>query len=56
MFLINKFVNFLDHFADYYKLRGGVYFVESLPTTPSGKLLRREVKEIAIELYNARAH
>lgn len=42
---------FLEHFADHYKLRGGVYFVDSLPTTLSGKVLRRKVKETAIELY-----
>lgn len=43
----------LDHFADHYKLRGGVYFVDSLPTTPSGKVLRRLVKETAIALSKA---
>ncbi|XP_055296968.1 probable 4-coumarate--CoA ligase 3 [Sitodiplosis mosellana] len=41
-----------NHFADYKRLRGGVYFVESLSLTPSGKVLRRCVKEIAIKLYN----
>lgn len=45
---------YLDHFADYCKLRGGVYFVDELPLTPSGKMLRRKVKEIAIQQYNAR--
>lgn len=44
----------LDHFADHYKLRGGVYFVDSLPTTASGKLLRRKVKETAIALHQQR--
>lgn len=47
----NLFI-YLDHFADYKRLRGGVYFVESLPLTPSGKVIRRYVKEIAIKLYN----
>lgn len=37
--------------ADCKKLRGGVYFVDSLPTTPSGKVLRREVKKLAVNLY-----
>lgn len=41
----------LGHFADFQKLRGGVYFVDSLPLTPSGKILRREVKRIAIEMH-----
>lgn len=40
-----------DNYADAKKLRGGVYFVESLPMTPSGKIKRREVKKIATELY-----
>lgn len=44
----------LDHFSDHYKLRGGVYFVNSLPFTPSGKLLRKKVKQMAIELFNTR--
>lgn len=39
-----------NHFADYYKLRGGVYFVDALPMTPSGKMLGRKVREIALEL------
>lgn len=40
-------------FADSRKLRGGVYFVDSLPLTPSGKFIRREVKNIATKLYEA---
>lgn len=45
----------LDHFSDHYKLRGGVYFVDALPLTPSGKVLRKAVKEMAIELFNSRS-
>lgn len=48
----NQIIIYLDHFADYKRLRGGVYFVELLPLTPSGKVLRRYVKEIAIKLHN----
>ncbi|KAI2601760.1 phenylacetyl-CoA ligase [Hypoxylon sp. NC1633] len=33
--------------AYYKKLRGGVHFIESLPRTVSGKLLRKELKSIA---------
>lgn len=50
----SHFYFILDHFADHYKLRGGVYFVVSMPTTHSGKLLRREVKAMVIELFNKR--
>ncbi len=35
-----------------HQLRGGVYFVNELPWTASGKLLRRVVLEKAIKLYN----
>lgn len=40
-----------DNLGDYCKLRGGVYFVDSIPKTPTGKLLRRVVKGIASELF-----
>jgi len=43
-----------DKFSDFKQLRGGIYFVESLPTTPSGKILRRKVKEIAMQQYSRR--
>lgn len=33
--------------ADHQQLRGGIYFVESLPMTPSGKILRRIVKRLS---------
>ncbi|XP_063700488.1 probable 4-coumarate--CoA ligase 1 [Culicoides brevitarsis] len=39
---------------DVKKLRGGVYFVENFPTTASGKVLRRAVKELANKLYQER--
>lgn len=38
--------------SDFKQLRGGVYFVDSLPLTPSGKVQRRKVREMAIELFN----
>lgn len=40
-----------NHFSDAKKFRGGIYFVDSLPITPSGKILRREVKRILSKLY-----
>lgn len=43
----------LDNLGDDCKPRGGVYFVDSIPTTASGKPLRRVVKEIATRLYRA---
>lgn len=41
-----------DKLADFKKLRGGVYFVDSLPMTASGKFLKSIVKEMAIKSYN----
>lgn len=38
-----------EKFCDWKKLRGGVHFVDSLPLTPSGKVLRREVKRMLNE-------
>ncbi|XP_059617882.1 uncharacterized protein LOC132262588 [Phlebotomus argentipes] len=37
-------------------LRGGVYFVDSLPLTPSGKVIKGRVKQMALELFRARHH
>ncbi|KAJ7164651.1 phenylacetyl-CoA ligase [Mycena crocata] len=39
-----------DHKISYKHLAGGVVFVESIPKTPSGKLLRRVLRERAKEL------
>lgn len=39
--------------SDFKQLRGGVYFVDTLPLTPSGKVLRRKVRDIAIGLYRS---
>lgn len=51
--LFNNYWSFyhLDNFADYKRLRGGVYFLKSFPMTPSGKVLRRRVKDIVAQLY-----
>lgn len=38
------------------KLRGGVYFVDSLPRTKSGKLRRKEITDIATKLFHATMH
>lgn len=51
IFILATTIFFVDTFADSRKLRGGVYFVDSLPTTPSGKVKRKVVKANAIELF-----
>ncbi|XP_031635434.1 uncharacterized protein LOC116348546 [Contarinia nasturtii] len=43
-----------NHFPKRMWLRGGVYFVDSLPKTPSGKVIRRKVAELATELFHLR--
>lgn len=45
-----------DNLADSRKLRGGVYFVDYLPTTPSGKVKRKVAKAYAIQLFNKKQH
>lgn len=40
-----------DSVTDFKHLRGGVYFVEQLPLTPSGKVQKRKVKDLAIQFY-----
>ncbi|EAT35396.1 AAEL012430-PA [Aedes aegypti] len=37
---------------DYKHLRGGVYFAKELPLTPSGKVLRRKVREMIMNLMD----
>lgn len=40
-----------EKLPDYKKLRGGVYFLEKFPTTPSGKIKRLAVKEMIAKIY-----
>jgi acyl-coenzyme A synthetase/AMP-(fatty) acid ligase len=40
--------------APYKKLRGGVVFTDSIPKSPSGKILRRELKDVALKEPKAR--
>lgn len=45
-----EIANFLTHRApDRMKLRGGVKFVDFLPVTPTGKIMRREIKNMILE-------
>lgn len=41
----------IDRFPKRSWLRAGVYFVESLPKTGSGKLVRREITKMATEMF-----
>jgi acyl-CoA synthetase (AMP-forming)/AMP-acid ligase II len=43
--LIKKFV--ADNLARHKQLRGGVIFLDAIPKSPSGKILRRELREMA---------
>lgn len=44
---VNNFSLFAAKLSDAKQLRGGIYFVDELPVTPSGKVLRRKVQDIA---------
>lgn len=54
IWVLNSFAMFTDHFASYKRLQGGVYFVDELPLSSTGKIARREVKQMAIEFYKQR--
>ena len=41
--MIHSFVN--EHVVEYKRLSGGIKFIDSIPKTASGKLLRRHLKE-----------
>lgn len=52
------FYNFLvslkkENFPNGLKLRAGVYFVDSLPKTPSGKFIRKQITDVIQKLFNA---
>jgi 4-coumarate--CoA ligase len=36
-----------QNLAKYKQLRGGVVFIEAIPKSPSGKILRKELREMA---------
>lgn len=43
-----------DQMASYKRLDGGVYFVNEFPMTPSGKVIRSKVKEMAQKFYESK--
>lgn len=43
----------IENFSDPSKLRGGIYFVESLPKTHNGKLIRKGITQLATEMFKA---
>lgn len=44
-----------DKVADYKQLRGGVAFIEEIPKSAIGKMLRRELRERAKKEVNGKA-
>lgn len=43
----------IENFPDGLKLRGGVYFVDSLAKTHSGKFIRKEITDTVKKLFIA---
>lgn len=50
---IENYVN--ERVIDAKRLRGGVHFVDAIPLTPSGKVLRRKAKEMAIKIHRSKS-
>ena len=44
---LHSFIRYMisDHVADYKRLRGGVEFIKEIPRSPSGKILRKILKD-----------
>lgn len=40
-----------ERFPDRSKLRGGVYFVDKLPKTHNGKIIRKEITDFAAQSF-----
>lgn len=40
-----------ENFANGLRLRAGVYFVDSLPRTHNGKLIRNKITQMAAEMF-----
>ena len=38
---------FSERVISYKRLRGGIHFIDAIPRNPTGKILRRNLKEIA---------
>jgi 4-coumarate--CoA ligase len=43
-----------DRVNPYKRLRGGVIFIDAIPKSPSGKILRRELKDAALKEFKAK--
>lgn len=56
-FIVDNFFLYLfyeENLPETKQLYGGIFFVDSIPMTPSGKVLRRRAKDLAIELYTSK--
>ena len=45
-----KKLKLIDKVSPHKRLRGGVYFVDSIPKTATGKIMRRELKKVQSKL------
>lgn len=46
------YIFYLDNFPNRYKLRAGVYFVDSIPKTHTGKHIRGQATKLATQLFD----
>ncbi|CAJ0955881.1 unnamed protein product, partial [Mesorhabditis belari] len=50
---IHRYVN--ERVARYKRLDGGITFIDAIPRTPSGKMLRRKLKELYLQETNSKS-
>ena len=51
----HKTVRLAEKVTPYNKLRGGVTFIEKVPRSPSGKILRSPLRDEALRKLNSRS-
>ena len=42
-----------EKLTDYKRLRGGIFFLDEIPMTPSGKVRRKQARELAEKLLHS---
>lgn len=52
MYIYIYIFKFSENFAHHKRLKGGIFFVDSIPTAVSGKIDRKSTAQLAIKLHS----